>query len=64
MFSTFSLKMQNRCSERKHFNRERIPGSKTMEYFFYCLFSRNVFQPYLLFTPALKNLSPVSLTFL
>lgn len=41
--------------QMKTFNRERIPGSNTKEYFFYCLFSKNIFQPYLLFTPALKK---------
>lgn len=63
MFSTFSLKMQNRCSERKHLTGKESQGARLWN-IFYCLFSRNVFQPYLLFTPALKNLSPVSLTFL
>lgn len=71
MFFTVSPHMQNRCSTRrkkekkkKNLTGKRIPGSKTKEYFFTVYFLENTFQPYLLFTPALMNLSPVSSTFL
>lgn len=57
--------MQSRCSERnKTLNGEKNPREQDLRIFFTAYFLENIIQPYLLFTPALKNLSLVSLTFL
>lgn len=64
MFSTVSQKMQSEGSKRKHVTGKESQGTRARRNIFYCLFSINIFQPYLLFTPALKNLSPASLAFL